>query len=50
MSTGVLISKSEQIKTVPPHCVVDTVVSYYCIHYSMWWNSLYIKKNSIGPK
>ena len=32
MSTGVLISKSEQKKTVPPHYVVDTVVSYYCIY------------------
>ena len=29
-----------QVKTVPPHCVVDTVVTYYCIYYAMRWNSL----------
>ena len=28
------------IKTVPPHSVVDTIVSYYCIYYAMRWNSL----------
>ena len=27
-------------KTVLPHCVVDTVVTYYCIYYAMRWNSL----------
>ena len=29
------------VKTVPPHCVVDTIVSYYCIYYAMRRNSLY---------
>ena len=29
------------LKTVSPHCVVNTVVTYYCIYYAMRWNSLY---------
>ena len=33
------------IKTVPPHCVVNTLVSYYCIYYAMKWNSLYVWKS-----
>ena len=44
------------LKAVPFHCVVkdlypqilvsstDTVVSYYCIHYAIRWNSLYVRK------
>ena len=34
------------IKTVPPHCVVDTIVSYYSIYYAMRWNSLYVNNSS----
>ena len=32
----------DAIKTVPSHCVLDTVVIYYCIYYAMGWNSLYL--------
>ena len=35
-------SSTTYLKIVPPHCVVDTVVTYYCIDYAMRWNSLYI--------
>ena len=35
------------LKTVPVIFVVDTVVSYYCIYYENYWNSLYSGLNQI---
>jgi hypothetical protein len=34
----------EEIKTVPVNFVVVTVVTFYCIYYEIYWNSLYMKK------
>ena len=35
------VFKFFHVKTVPVNFVVDTVESYYCNYYEIYWNSLY---------